>query len=531
MGKKKSIDIFVDKLRKVSICSWILKLIPIPVGLVTAGLMSEIVTKATDGDVRGVVVTAAILLTVVIGMKLFDIITGIMYEKARLNALHKCKMSLYEKFFATPMHLLFKSEHGASKEKLTDDFNTVTGRHLSVYPVFWSGVITAVVYFGYLATKNVMIACILILMSFIQVIPPIIVKKYLQVNYERLRDVEAEGTDLILSSYRGFAIIKNYGLKDWWLYKLREHNKKCIKAGNTSIYTNTAENVMDGFVDMILKYGTYGIIGVTILWGKASIDVGVQAITLSVSLFAAVKTAFSKITDFAVIKTAKKRLIVWLVPYDTGSVSINGTEITLSEVGYAHDEKSVFANATATFDGGKITLIKGANGIGKSTLFRLITGMFLCENGEINIGGVNAASINIEDFPKKIFYLPQEDASFDITPDTLYKMSLGEANVKALEYARVFELTDELINNSKIRTLSGGERKKVFLSLALAVNPEILLMDEPTNSLDKAGRETLKSFLKERRGGALIITHDDVFDEIAECAYVVSEGGINIEER
>lgn len=529
MGDKKSTDIFAKELRKVSICSWILKLIPIPVGLVTAGLMSEVVTRATGGDVSSVVKTAITLLLIVIGMKIFDVITGIMYERVKTNAVHKCKLSLYERFLGMPISLLYESVNGDSKEKLTDDFNKLTGRHLTVYPVFFTGVATAVAYFVYMAYDSVLIAVLLLLISILQIIPPFLTKGYFEKNYDDMREVEAAHTDFVMGAYRGFATIKNYGLKDWWSHKLDGYIDKYVKQGNRNIRLGTIDGAISSVMDRMLQYGTYAVVGMLILWDKASLEAGVAAIALSSGLYSAVKQAFGMITEFALIKRAKKRLGSWLSAYEENGKHIEGADITLSKVTFAHGDKSIFESATVEFDADKLTLIKGANGIGKSTLFGLITGLLKCDSGDITVGGVKSCDISSEDFAKRIFYLPQEDASFDITADMLYKMSLKEYADRALEYAEGFGLAVELIYKSKIRELSGGERKKVFLSLAFAYNPRILLMDEPTNSLDKEGRKLLADFLKKRGGGAVIITHDDVFDDICECTYLVERGGIGLE--
>ena len=529
MGDKKCTDIFAKELRKVSICSWILKLIPIPVGLVTAGLTSQVVTRATGGDVSGVVKTAAMLLVIVIGMKIFDVVTGIMYERAKTNAVHRCKLSLYKRFLGMPLSILYESVNGDSKEKLTDDFNKLTGRHLTVYPVFFTGVITAVAYFVYMAYDSVLIAVLLLLIAILQIIPPFLTKGYFEKNYDDMREVEAAHTDFVMGAYRGFATIKNYGLKDWWSHKLDGYIDKYVKQGNRNIRLGTIDGAISSVMDRMLQYGTYAVVGTLILWDKATLEAGVSAIALSSGLYAAVKQAFGMITEFALIKRAKKRLGSWLSAYEENGKHIEGADITLSKVTFAHGDKSILESATVEFNADKLTLIKGANGIGKSTLFGVIIGLLKCDSGDITVGGVKPCDINSEDFAKSIFYLPQEDALFDITADMLYKMSLKEDADKAVEYAEGFGLTGELINKSKIRELSGGERKKVFLSLALAYNPRILLMDEPTNSLDKEGRKLLVDFLKKRDGGAVIITHDDVFDDICECTYLVERGGISLE--
>ena len=70
----------------------------------------------------------------------------------------------------------------------------------------------------------------------------------------------------------------------------------------------------------------------------------------------------------------------------------------------------------------------------------------------------------------------------------------------------------------------------MFLTLAFVINPGILLLDEPTNSLDEIGKIALVDLLQQRESGALIITHDQLFDSIADYIYRISNGRITYEK-
>ena len=79
---------------------------------------------------------------------------------------------------------------------------------------------TVIVYAVYLALKSPIIAITLCIIAILQIIPPIVVKKYMQVNYDNNRKIEAEITDYIIEGYRGFLTIKLYGLSKWWIEQL-----------------------------------------------------------------------------------------------------------------------------------------------------------------------------------------------------------------------------------------------------------------------------------------------------------------------
>lgn len=98
-----------------------------------------------------------------------------------------------------------------------------------------------------------------------------------------------------------------------------------------------------------------------------------------------------------------------------------------------------------------------------------------------------------------------------------------------MELAKRFGITEDFIYQSKIDELSGGERKKVFLSLAFAVNPVLMLLDEPTNSLDEEGKILLRELLSDREGGTIVITHDTFIEDIMDYEYVIGKGNSDYE--
>ena len=92
-------------------------------------------------------------------------------------------------------------------------------------------------------------------------------------------------------------------------------------------------------------------------------------------------------------------------------------------------------------------------------------------------------------------------------------------------------LQEEILSETQISELSGGERKKVYLALGFGVNPKFMLLDEPTNSLDEKGKLVLKQLLKKYSGGAMIITHEDYFDDITDFNYMLNNGGWICEKK
>ena len=119
--------------KRLSFFSWLLKLIPIPVGIISAKLMSGLISCATDGDVGTTVKTSIMIISFTAAVKLFDVISGIAFQNISARVMHRCKIEFYKRFLSSPLSVLYESNLGDTTEKLNDDFGTVTGRYISAY--------------------------------------------------------------------------------------------------------------------------------------------------------------------------------------------------------------------------------------------------------------------------------------------------------------------------------------------------------------------------------------------------------------
>ena len=140
---------------------------------------------------------------------------------------------------------------------------------------------------------------------------------------------------------------------------------------------------------------------------------------------------------------------------------------------------------------GTITAILGNNGVGKSTLLKCLNRILKPQRGEILLDGTDAQTLSDQELAQRIAYVPQ---SLTRTDTTVYDMVLlgrkpyirwdiTQHDHKIVRGAlRRLQLEDKMLRS--ISTLSGGEAQKVILARALAQEPRVLLLDEPTSSLD-----------------------------------------------
>ncbi|MBR6951960.1 MAG: ABC transporter ATP-binding protein [Oscillospiraceae bacterium] len=167
--------------------------------------------------------------------------------------------------------------------------------------------------------------------------------------------------------------------------------------------------------------------------------------------------------------------------------------ISISELHASYEGAEIIHGISADFPEGKITVLMGPNGCGKSTTLRSLLRMVPETSGSMTLNGQELEALAPQALARRIAYLPQSRNVPDITVERLvihgrfpylsyprrYRREDWEKVTQALEWVGLTEL-----RKRKMENLSGGQRQKAYLAMALAQDTEVILMDEPTTFLD-----------------------------------------------
>jgi len=185
----------------------------------------------------------------------------------------------------------------------------------------------------------------------------------------------------------------------------------------------------------------------------------------------------------------------------------------------------------------KIAII-GSNGAGKSTLFRHFNGILTPSSGEVLVHGEPISKSNLREIRKTVGIVFQNSDDQVFSPTVEQDIAFGPTNLGLDEQTiqhRVDEtlrlLSIEHLRDRAPHHLSGGEKKRVAIAGVLAMEPQIIVLDEPTAGLDPGGVRDLIGFLNElpEKYGMTIIfsTHSvELVPEIADYVYVLDKGAI-----
>jgi ABC-2 type transport system ATP-binding protein len=181
----------------------------------------------------------------------------------------------------------------------------------------------------------------------------------------------------------------------------------------------------------------------------------------------------------------------------------------------------VFALDLALTRGGIVALV-GLNGAGKSTLMRVVLGMLRPDSGEVRLNGYPLAEAPIEAWAQ-VGHLVEYPLTYpELTARRNLQLSArlrGVVDVEGAVARVITEFALEPCASRRVRILSLGNKQRVGLAAALQHDPSIIVLDEPTNSLDPAGVIRLRESLLRRAGdGAAILVSSHHLDEVARIA-------------
>lgn len=211
--------------------------------------------------------------------------------------------------------------------------------------------------------------------------------------------------------------------------------------------------------------------------------------------------------------------------------------LQVQNISFSYDDKKVIKQMNFTIQKGQNIAVIGESGCGKSTLLKLIYGLYDLDEGQIfwNETEVLGTKFNLVPGMSFMKYLSQD---FDLMPyitvaenvgKYLSNVNLDKKQQRIQELLDIVEMSD--FANVKAKYLSGGQQQRVALARVLALEPEVLLLDEPFSQIDNfrknALRRNLFAYLKSRGITCIVATHDSTDSlSFAEETIVLQDGEV-----
>jgi ABC-2 type transport system ATP-binding protein len=213
------------------------------------------------------------------------------------------------------------------------------------------------------------------------------------------------------------------------------------------------------------------------------------------------------------------------------------TALFIEKLSHGFGARRVLSDVNLAVEPSSFTILLGPNGAGKTTLVSLVTGLYNAQHGNIRIFG---HSIRRNPLPALarlgvVFQMPTLDLDMSVEQNMAYHGSLhglprNEARERAAEELERLGVGDR--RNEKVRSLSGGLRRRVEIARALLHRPQLLIVDEATAGLDVAGRQLLLNHVRSLcRGGMSVLWATHMLDEVepSDQLVVLHQGNVRWE--
>lgn len=319
---------------------------------------------------------------------------------------------------------------------------------------------------------------------------------YEQINYIKFIKVQAN----------------NKYFKEKFAITFSDYFKKVIS------YIKTAYLYMgaDSFIALISLIAIYFIAGLEIIAKTLTVGMFTVIANYFSALLSSVRSFFTLGKSYQDTLAAYNRINELLeIPLEKdGEIILNNVNcLSIESLSFSHKNRQIFNNFSFEFTKGNIYCLIGDNGVGKSTLFNLLLGLYEYK-GIIKINGYDYKQIKMENVKELILGYVEQD--YTLLPTTIYENimnnKLDEADMKFIDEFLINDLsiTNHEGINTLVQKLSGGEIQKVSIIRALMKKPSLLLLDEPTSALDVKSKKILIDKLKSIKNESIIviITHD-----------------------
>ena len=207
--------------------------------------------------------------------------------------------------------------------------------------------------------------------------------------------------------------------------------------------------------------------------------------------------------------------------------------IEFQNVSFSYGEAPVVENLSFSIQKGETVGLIGANGAGKSTIMKLMLGL-ISGSGEIKVDGLPMNKENLAEIRRKIGFVLQDSDNQMFMPTVYEDMIFGPRNY-GLSKEETERRVDDVLNRLGLSELkhrynhkiSGGEKRMAAIATILAMEPEMILMDEPSTALDPVNRRTVINTIRCLPQTKLIASHDlDMILDTCQRVILLSHGNI-----
>ena len=496
-------------------------------------------------DRRRQLVILAILTFIIWGLEsLFDYLSAVTWRGISQDIEHSLRTETFENVLSLDMKYFENKSSGRLMAILNDDVNQLE-RFLDTGANKLLQTATTVIVIG---GTFLYISPLIATFAFIP-IPIIIFGSFkftstIASRYERIRESIETLNSNLSNSISGILNVKSFTRESKELERIETSSNEVKSANYHAIKLSAA------FIPIIRVAILFGFTATLLIGGFLALDGEIKVATYSVLLFITQRllwplTELGDTFDLYQRAMASFNRIFSLKNESSeignGDIEFKKLEnkIELKDVSFSYvDNFNVLNNVDLTIEAGQTTAIVGSTGSGKSTLIKLLLRLYEINNGSISFDSNNLKDIELSSLREKIGLVSQDVFLFEGT--VIENIAYGDLNASESEVWNAAQKSeaDEFINNlpQKEKTivgergqkLSGGQRQRISIARAILKNPEILILDEATSSVDNETEAAIQrslDILKKDRT-VIVIAHRLSTVRNADIIHVLENGSV-----
>ena len=496
-------------------------------------------------DRRRQLVILAILTFIIWGLEsLFDYLSAVTWRGISQDIEHSLRTETFENVLSLDMKYFENKSSGRLMAILNDDVNQLE-RFLDTGANKLLQTATTVIVIG---GTFLYISPLIATFAFIP-IPIIIFGSFkftstIASRYERIRESIETLNSNLSNSISGILNVKSFTRESKELERIETSSNEVKSANYHAIKLSAA------FIPIIRVAILFGFTATLLIGGFLALDGEIKVATYSVLLFITQRllwplTELGDTFDLYQRAMASFNRIFSLKNESSeignGDIEFKKLEnrIELKDVSFSYvDNFNVLNNVDLTIETGQTTAIVGSTGSGKSTLIKLLLRLYEINNGSISYDSNSLKDIELSSLREKIGLVSQDVFLFEGT--VIENIAYGDLNASESEVWNAAQKSeaDEFINNlpQKEKTivgergqkLSGGQRQRISIARAILKNPEILILDEATSSVDNETEAAIQrslDILKKDRT-VIVIAHRLSTVRNADIIYVLENGSV-----
>ena len=496
-------------------------------------------------DRRRQLVILAILTFIIWGLEsLFDYLSAVTWRGISQDIEHSLRTETFENVLSLDMKYFENKSSGRLMAILNDDVNQLE-RFLDTGANKLLQTATTVIVIG---GTFLYISPLIATFAFIP-IPIIIFGSFkftstIASRYERIRESIETLNSNLSNSISGILNVKSFTRESKELERIETSSNEVKSANYHAIKLSAA------FIPIIRVAILFGFTATLLIGGFLALDGEIKVATYSVLLFITQRllwplTELGDTFDLYQRAMASFNRIFSLKNENSeignGDIEFKKLEnkIELKDVSFSYvDNFNVLNNVDLTIETGQTTAIVGSTGSGKSTLIKLLLRLYEINNGSISYDSNSLKDIELSSLREKIGLVSQDVFLFEGT--VIENIAYGDLNASESEVWNAAQKSeaDEFINNlpQKEKTivgergqkLSGGQRQRISIARAILKNPEILILDEATSSVDNETEAAIQrslDILKKDRT-VIVIAHRLSTVRNADIIYVLENGSV-----